>query len=124
DRALALNGSSAGALRTSGWIRNFLGDFATARDHFSRAIRLSPLDPFLHSMRAGLAMALSFGEPAELGQALDLADKALQARRGAYSALQGRIEALVMLGRLPEAQETTRTLMSLYPQTISGWRRR
>jgi adenylate cyclase len=125
DRALVLNGNSAGVLGTSGWVRNFLGEFVTARDHFTRAIRLSPLDPLLSVFQSGLAMALSFGEPAELEQALDLSDKVLQGTPRHYAALQGRIEALVMLGRLSEAQEAARTLMSLYPQTsISDWRRR
>jgi adenylate cyclase len=125
DRALVLNGSSEGVLGTSGWVRNFLGDFVTARDHFMRAIRLSPLDPLLGIYRAGLATALSFGEPADLEQALDLTDRVLQGAPSNYPALQGRIETLVMLGRLPEAQEAAKMLMSLYPQTsISGWRRR
>ncbi len=125
DRALVLNGNSATVLAGSGYIRNFLGDFATARDVFRRAIRLSPLDPFLNTFRAGLATALSLGEPAELEQALDLTEKALQGTPGHYSALQGRIEALVILGRLSEAQETARILLSFYPRTsISDWRRR
>jgi adenylate cyclase len=63
DRALVLNGNSAGVLGASGWVCFFLGDFATARDHFTRAIRLSPLDPYLHVLHSGLAAALSFGEP-------------------------------------------------------------
>jgi tetratricopeptide (TPR) repeat protein len=68
-------------------------------------------------------MTLSFGEPPELEQALDLAEKALQGAPAHYSALQARIGVLVMLGRLPEAQETARTLMSFYPQaSIATWR--
>jgi adenylate cyclase len=123
DRALVLNGNSATVLSGSGYIRGFLGDFAAARNHFTRAIRLSPLDPFLNTFRAWLAMALSFGEPTELEQALDLTEKALQEMPAHYSALQARIIALAMLDRLPEAQETARTLMSFYPQTsISTWR--
>jgi adenylate cyclase len=125
DRALVLNGNSAGVLHVSGWVRNFLGDFGTARDHFTRAIRLSPLDPLLHVFQIGLAQALSFGEPPELEQALDVAEKALQSTLGHHYALQARIIALVLLGRLSEAKETARTLMSFYPQTsISAWRRR
>jgi adenylate cyclase len=125
DRALVLNGNSAGVLSISGWVRNFLGDFGTARDHFTRAIRLSPLDPFLHAFQGGLAMALSFGEPADLEQALELVNKALQVAPTHYGSLQGRIERLVMMGRIAEAKEAARTLMSFYPQSrISVWRRR
>jgi adenylate cyclase len=125
DRALVLNGNSPQVLRTSGWLRFFLGDFVTARDHFTRAIRLSPLDPFLHASQTGLAGALLFGEPAEPARALDLVDKVLRESPSNYGALQGRIEALVIMGRLAEAKETARTLMSLNPQTsISAWRLR
>jgi adenylate cyclase len=125
DRALVLNGDSAGVLGASGWVHNFLGDFVTARDHFTRAIRLSPLDPLLVLYRAGLAMALAFGEPAELGQALDLTDRVLQGTPSNYPALQIRIETLVILGHLQEAQEAARTFMSFYPQSsISAWRLR
>ena len=124
DRALVLNGNSATVLAGSGYIRGFLGDFATARGHFRRAIRLSPLDTFLNTFRAWLAMALSLGEPPELEQALDVTKKALQETPRHYSALQSRIVVLVLLGRLSEAQETARTLMSFYPQSsISNWRR-
>jgi adenylate cyclase len=123
DRALVLNGNSAGVLNASGWIRCFLGDFATARVHFTRAIRLSPLDPFLHNLRNGLAFALYCREPPELQPALDLADGVLQGAPSNYNAFQGRIEVLVTMGRIAEAKETARTLMSFYPQTrISTWR--
>jgi hypothetical protein len=54
-------------------------------------------------------MALSFGEPGELEQALDLTDKVLRGMPSHYTALQGRIEVLAMLGHLPEAQEAARS---------------
>jgi adenylate cyclase len=125
DRALMLNGNSAGVLGASGWIRIFLGDFGTARDHFTRALRLSPLDPRLDVLQLGVAATLLFGEPAEPARALGLADRVLQGAPSNYTALQGRIEALVIMGRIAEAKDTARTLMSFYPQTsISAWRLR
>jgi adenylate cyclase len=125
DRALVLNGNSAGVLSMSGWLRSYVGDFVTARDHFTRAIRLSPLDPLLHVSQTGLASSLSFGEPAEPARALDLIDRVLQGAPSNYVALQNRIEALVIMGRIAEAKDTARTLMSFYPQTsISAWRLR
>jgi adenylate cyclase len=116
DRALVLNGNSAGVLGTSGWVHFYRGDFDVARDHYTRAIRLSPLDPLLDAFQSGLAGAQSFGEPAELEQALDLLDKVLQRAPRSFPALQGRIEALVMMGRITEAKEAARALMSFYPR--------
>jgi adenylate cyclase len=125
ERALVLNDNSAVVLGMSGWVHLFLGDFDVARDHFTRAIRLSPLDPLLSMFRPGLAMALSFGEPAEPERALDLINKVLQGAPSNYVALQVRIEVLVTMGRIAEAKETARTLTSFYPQTsISAWRLR
>jgi hypothetical protein len=70
-------------------------------------------------------MALSFGESAEHERALDLINKVLQGAPSNYVALQVRIEVLVLMGRIAEAKEATRTLMSIYPQTsISAWRLR
>jgi hypothetical protein len=52
-------------------------------------------------------------------------DKVLQRAPRSLPALQGRIEALVLMGRITEAKEAARTLLSFYPQTsISRWRRR
>jgi adenylate cyclase len=125
DRALVLNGNSAGVLQASGWMRFYLGDFATARDHFTRAIRLSPLDPFLASLQSGLAATLAFGEPPELQPALDLVGKILQGAPSDYNGLMGRIEVLVMMGRITEAKETAKALMSFYPNlSLSAWQLR
>jgi adenylate cyclase len=123
DRALVLNGNSAAVLSASGSLRFFLGDFGTARDHFTRAIRLSPLDPFLHLFQTGLAGALVFGEPAEPARALDLFGRVLQGAPSNHVALQGRVATLIIMGRIAEAKDAARTLMSFYPQTsISAWR--
>ncbi len=49
----------------------------------------------------------------------------LAVRPDARTALQCRIECLVLLGRLDEARETTRHLLKVWPQSsISAWRRR
>jgi adenylate cyclase len=45
DRALLVNVNSAQALSLSGWVRLYASDPRTATEHFTRAIRLSPLDP-------------------------------------------------------------------------------
>jgi adenylate cyclase len=121
DRAVTLNTNSAQILGSSGWVRLYLGDFHVARDHFTWAMRLSPLDPELYFFQAGLAFAL--GEPADPERGLDLAQQALVGRLNWRSALQPRIYCLLRLGRLDEARETARQLLANWPgETLSALR--
>jgi tetratricopeptide (TPR) repeat protein len=125
DRAITLNANSAQILGYSGWVRLYLGDFDVARDHLTRAMRLSPLDPELYVFQTGLAVSLALGEPAEPERGLDLVEKALDRRPNWDSALLARIYCLVRLGRLKEAKETARQLLAASSQsTLSAFRRR
>jgi hypothetical protein len=60
DRALLLNPNLAMAWFVSGWLRTWLGKPNVAVEHFTRAMRLSPLDPFLRGMQVGTAHAHLF----------------------------------------------------------------
>ena len=60
DRALALNSNLAEAWFYGGWVKIFLGEPETAIERFARAMRLSPLDPWVRAMRAGTAHAHFF----------------------------------------------------------------
>ncbi len=125
DRAIALNGNSAQVLATSGFVRIWLGDFDVARNHFTRAMRLSPLDPELPFIQIGLARALVFGTSAEPARALDLIQKALIAMPNWIAALNARIYCLVRLGRLDEAKGTAQQVLAIRPDfTLSAFRRR
>jgi adenylate cyclase len=57
DRAISLNPNSFGILIRSGWVRNWVVDPERAIDHFSRSIRLNPVDPQLGYAYGGLAAA-------------------------------------------------------------------
>jgi adenylate cyclase len=57
DRALALNPNFAAAWSFGGWLKIFLGASEIAIEHFARAMRLSPVDPFITGMRTGTAYA-------------------------------------------------------------------
>src|SRR6266540_4152362 len=57
DLSFALSSSSALALGFSSIVRAWKGDDATAVDHATRAIRLSPFDPLLYLPYVGLAYA-------------------------------------------------------------------
>jgi adenylate cyclase len=60
DRALVLNSNLAEAFFCGGWAKNWLGEPEAAIERFARAMRLSPLDPWVTGMRVGTAHAHFF----------------------------------------------------------------
>jgi TolB-like protein/Flp pilus assembly protein TadD len=60
DRALMLNPNLASAWFLGGFLRTESGDADGAIEFFTRAMRLSPLDPEMFRMQAGMAMANLF----------------------------------------------------------------
>ena len=60
DRAIYLNPSLASAWFLGGFLRTWHGESESAIEHFERAMRLSPVDPELYRMQAGIAMAHLF----------------------------------------------------------------
>ncbi len=60
DRALAYNPNLAMVWYFSGWLRVWLGEPNLAIEHFARAMRLSPLDPFIYHAQVGTAHAHFF----------------------------------------------------------------
>jgi len=60
DRAAMLNPNLAAAWFLGGFLRVWRGDCAGAIEHFTRAMRLSPLDPEIYRMQAGMAVAHLF----------------------------------------------------------------
>jgi len=60
DKALVLNPNLAAARYLGGYLRLWQGDTAAAIAHLGRVMRLSPLDPELYRMQAGMAVAHLF----------------------------------------------------------------
>src|SRR5215471_3781961 len=60
DRALVLNPNLASAWFLAGFLRTWNGEPDAAIEYFAHAMRLSPLDPELYRMQAGLAAAHLF----------------------------------------------------------------
>jgi adenylate cyclase len=60
DRALVLNPNLASAWFLGGFARVWNGELDGAIEHFARAMRLSPLDPEMYRMQAGMAAAHLF----------------------------------------------------------------
>lgn len=60
DKALVLNPNLAAAWFLGGFLRIWKGEPATAIEHLTHALRLSPLDPELYRMHTGLSVAHLF----------------------------------------------------------------
>lgn len=60
DRAVVLNPNLAAAWFLGGYLRAWHGETDAAIEHFTRAMRLSPLDPEMYRMQAGIAVAHLF----------------------------------------------------------------
>ena len=113
DRALVLNPNLAVAWYASGWLRVFLGEPDVAIQHFSHAIRLSPLDPQIFAMQAGTAYAHFLA--GHYDEASFWAGKALWEQANYQSTLRIAAASNALAGRLAEAQETMTRLRTLDP---------
>lgn len=60
DRAVVLNPNLAAAWFLGGYLRVWHGETDAAIGHFAKAMRLSPLDPEMYRMQAGMAVAHLF----------------------------------------------------------------
>lgn len=69
DRAVFLNPNLASAWFLGGFLRTWHGECEDAIVHFERAMRLSPVDPELYRMQAGIAMAHLFAGRVETASA-------------------------------------------------------
>jgi TolB-like protein/DNA-binding winged helix-turn-helix (wHTH) protein len=113
DRALALNSNLAEAWHFGGWVKLWLGEPASAIERFARAIRLSPLDPWLMGMRAGTAYAHFF-----LGRYDDAASwgaMALQCSPDYRPGLRITAASNAMAGRPEQARKAVARLQELSP---------
>jgi adenylate cyclase len=113
DRALVLNGNSAQALRASGWVRLRSGDPGTATEHFTRAIRLSPLDSFTCQAFAGLGIAHMMAGDYE--EAVKFARQAMSEQPRNAVAYRIVAASLALLGRIEEARAAMRALLAETP---------
>ena len=121
DRALALNPHSLPALCSSGWVRIYANDAATAIGHFERAIRLNPLAPQHSYLLTGLGWAqLMCGR---LDEALATLQVAFLEAGPWSTTLLGIIDCLARLERWDEARAGVAQLLQRVPDlSVSGYR--
>jgi TolB-like protein/Tfp pilus assembly protein PilF len=102
DTALALNPSSMLALRSSGWVRCYVGDHELAIRHLERAMALNPLDPEFAYVLAGLAFA-HFGA-GHYAEAAEIATRAVRADPDFMPGEGALLNSLAAAGRWDEAR--------------------
>jgi TolB-like protein len=109
DRALALNPNLAWAWLYSGWARIWLGQPDVAIEHLAHAMRLSPLDPLIADVQAGIAHAHFFA--GRYDEAASWAAMTVGARTALYTAAAGN----ALAGHMEEAAKAVTRLRQLDP---------
>ena len=113
DDALRLNPNSSQALVYSGWLRLYNGDAATAKAHFERALRLSPIDISAYRTYTGLAFSCLF--LGLIDDAVSWASKALHHNPKFTVTHRILAASLGHAGRLDEARQVVEQLQALLP---------
>jgi TolB-like protein len=118
-RALALNPSSAAALRCAGWVGVYLGDASLALEHFERAMRLNPLDPEIGAVLCGQAFACI--QSGRTDEAVVLARRALAEMPSFINGHIALTTALAAAGRWDELPPVSAERMRQRYPTISSF---
>ena len=120
DRAVALNPNLFVAWNCRGWVYKITGLQEEAIRSFERAIRVSPVDPQLHTTFAGMGQTLV--ELRRFEEAI-MAGKKSQRHNPSYSAgYRCLASGFAHLGRDAEAGEAAARLLEVDPAfTISAW---
>ena len=111
DRALHLNPNLASALLASGWVKVWLGEPELAIEHLTQAMRLSPLDPFIHMMQIAISHAHFFA--GRFAESASWAEKALREQPEAFPAVRIAAASLALSGRDGEARKAVARLLHL-----------
>ncbi len=113
DRALALNPNLAWAWYFSGWAKVWLGEPEAAIERVTRALRLSPHDPYAFNMQAAAAYAhFVAGRYAE---ALSWAESALRERPDHNSSMRILAASCALTGLQERARKAMVRLRELDP---------
>ncbi|WP_027133658.1 winged helix-turn-helix domain-containing tetratricopeptide repeat protein [Geminicoccus roseus] len=114
DRALALDSNLAAAWFLGGFLRAWRGEPEDAIAHFSRAMRLSPLDPETYRMQAGMALAHLLA--GRFDAASSWAEKAFRDLPSFLMVIGIIAASHALAGRSEEAERAMRRLRQLDPR--------
>ena len=113
ERAVSLDSNAAWAWQRLGWLETYSDHSQIALDDFSRALRLSPLDPMNFNVYAGIGSAYEVVQ--DYDQAVAHYRRALEERPHAYWINRHLASAMVGAGQMHEAAQAYDVLMSHYP---------
>jgi tetratricopeptide (TPR) repeat protein len=123
DRALVLNPNLASAWFLGGFLRVWGGESDGAIEHFARAMRLSPLDPEMYRMQAGMALAHLFA--GRFDAASSWAEKAYRQLPSFLMVVSIIAASHALAGRPDEAQRAMNHLRQLDPtlraSSLADW---
>jgi TolB-like protein len=123
DKALVLNPNLAAARFLGGFLRLWHGETDVAIEHFTHAMRLSPLDPELYRMQAGMAAAHLF--VGRFDTASSWAEKAFRDLPSFLLVVAILAASHALAGRTAEAQRAMDHLRQLDPtlrlSNIADW---
>jgi TolB-like protein len=113
DRAVLLDPNLAAAWFLGGFLRVFHGEADAAIEHLAHAMRLSPLDPELFRMQAGMALAHFFARRFDAASAW--AEKAAGNLPSFLVAVSVAAASHALAGRMDKAKQTMQRLRTLDP---------
>lgn len=111
DKALVLNPNLAAAWYLGAFLRVWHGDPDAAIEYFKHAMRLSPLDPEMYRMQAGMGMAYLFKEQFEVS--VTWAEKALRDLSSFLPAVAILTASYALSGQMVEAKRSKDHLQQL-----------
>lgn len=112
-QAHALNPNSSHVLNALGWVHSYLGDNDQAIDHFTRAIRINPLDPIIGQVRCGLGATLL--QAGRLEDGVAALEQAIAEAPNYTASLVDLAWGYWELGRIDEAQHLGQLLLAREP---------
>ena len=113
DRALGLNPNLAEGWRSIGWVKVWLGQADDAIDSFAKAMRLSPVDPRMFDMQAGMASGHFIAGRYE--EACSWSDKAVASQSKYGPALRVCTASQALAGQKERAQKLVALLRAADP---------
>ena len=121
DRAIALHPNSEVVRQCAGWTFLYGGEFDTALGHLETGLRIAPLGRGLGVLLHGIALTCFFQR--QFDEAINQANRALTKMSENPYVWRLKTAALAHAGRIDEARDALRQLLTLAPKaTISATR--